>query len=385
MPVGTVNAAPIGALGGTAPMPVQPAPPLVAPAPIAPVAAPVPAPVAPAPVPAAAIAPAPVVGLGGNAPKPQRACARCKGMSDAESQFCRFCGAPLAETRLAEGGVTKKSAESAAQAAVQRLDRTQLTDPPAFDPTTKREDKPILEATSKIAPYQDGDGKQVKLQLIAKDGSLGPVHVVGEQLDIGRAEGEVVLPEDRYLALRHARIRREDGGLTLRDLGTPNGVYLRVRRAGPGETGEALLRDGDLILIGQQVLRFEVVKDGDEGLGAASEQGTLLFGTPGGARYARLGQVTTEGVVRDVYYLRRPETVLGRESGDIVFTDDPFLSRRHATIKRAADKSFNLSDLDSSNGTFLRIRGVVKVKHGDELRVGQQLFRIDAPLFGGGS
>jgi pSer/pThr/pTyr-binding forkhead associated (FHA) protein len=138
------------------------------------------------------------------------------------------------------------------------------------------------------------------------------------------------------------------------------------------------LRDGDLILIGQQVLRFEVVKDADEGFGARSEHGTLLFGTPAAPRYARLGQVTTEGAVRDVHHLHKAETVLGRESGDIVFTEDPFLSRRHAVVRmRATDRHFTLADLESSNGTFLRIRGEVTIGHGDEIRIGQQLFRVD--------
>ncbi len=65
--------------------------------------------------------------------------------------------------------------------------------------------------------------------------------------------------------------------------------------------------------------------------------------------------------------------MLGRESGDVVFTEDPFLSRRHAAIrvlgrepasraplapgaKPAPDSvSFALVDLGSSNGSFLRI------------------------------
>jgi pSer/pThr/pTyr-binding forkhead associated (FHA) protein len=72
------------------------------------------------------------------------------------------------------------------------------------------------------------------------------------------------------------------------------------------------------------------------------------------------------------------ETVLGRESGDIVFTEDPFLSRRHAAIKYdQAQKRFTLADLGSSNGTFLQIREEVHLKDGDCFRIGQQLFRID--------
>jgi pSer/pThr/pTyr-binding forkhead associated (FHA) protein len=142
-----------------------------------------------------------------------------------------------------------------------------------------------------------------------------------------------------------------------------------------------------LFLVGQQVIRFEVVRDAEEGLGPAVEHGTLLFGTPTSPRFARLCQRTIEGVTRDVYYIAKRETVLGRESGDIVFTEDPFLSRRHAIIRadglpapsqRANEEArFTLIDLGSSNGTFIQIRGDVTLKDGDQFRLGQQLFRVD--------
>jgi pSer/pThr/pTyr-binding forkhead associated (FHA) protein len=79
--------------------------------------------------------------------------------------------------------------------------------------------------------------------------------------------------------------------------------------------------------------------------------------------------------------LRKAETIMGREQGDIVFTDDPFLSRRHALIRvknpDGPNPIYTLGDMESSNGTFLRIRGEVEIQHGDELRMGQQLFRLD--------
>jgi pSer/pThr/pTyr-binding forkhead associated (FHA) protein len=139
-----------------------------------------------------------------------------------------------------------------------------------------------------------------------------------------------------------------------------------------------------LILLGQQVIRFEVVKDAEEGFGPAVQHGTLLFGTPTAPRYARLCQRTVEGVTRDIFYVRKLETVLGRESGDIVFTEDPFLSRRHAVLRvDPAKKTFSLADHGSSNGTFLQIRSDVPVTTGDEFRVGQQLFRVDLTSSGG--
>jgi hypothetical protein len=167
------------------------------------------------------------------------------------------------------------------------------------------------------------------------------------------------------------------------------------RAAGSGGEVSIPLQDQDLILVGQQVLRFEVLREGESGLGTASEHGTLLFGSPAAPRYARLSQRTVEGVTRDVYYVRKMETVLGRESGDVVFTEDPFLSRRHAAIRALGRDGqllvtspagakpdiakFALVDLGSSNGTFLRIRNEIELIAGDQFRVGQQLFRVDMP------
>jgi pSer/pThr/pTyr-binding forkhead associated (FHA) protein len=83
-------------------------------------------------------------------------------------------------------------------------------------------------------------------------------------------------------------------------------------------------------------------------------------------------------VIRDVYHLFRDETIIGREVGDVVFTADPFLSRRHAAIRRnPVTSEFALVDLDSSNGTYVAIRGEVAIGDGDHLRIGQHLFRVD--------
>jgi len=225
----------------------------------------------------------------------------------------------------------------------------------------------------------------------------------------------MTIPEDRYLSPRHARIVRAAPAaphaangptrLVLRDLSSTNGVYVRLRSLQGGaatsagnpvhsasdasqthQTTQAThpLVDQDLFLVGQQVLRFEIVSDanGEAGLGPASQHGTLLFGTPAAPRYARLSQRTVEGVSRDVFYIRKAETVLGRESGDIVFTEDPFLSRRHAAVRMEGSaqdgrRRFLLADLGSSNGTFVQIRREVVLQSGDQFRIGQQLFRID--------
>ena len=424
---GTAPPAPVPAPARppTAPMPMQPSPPSASPA----------------------IAPARVVDLGGPpAPKvTMRVCARCRGTCDGAAQFCKFCGAPLAEgapapsvaapptaptAPIARDAIPASaapdtpaidahayrpfqamSAQSSAQGAhpsaraAQPSQASQPTQrPPAPDPRAATGLMSAVEVPAPLASAPARAEPRGRIVIIARDGGEGPAFPLGEgdgrTTDIGRTEGDVLLTEDRYVSPRHARLQRRGDGIYLRDLGSVNGIYLRIP-VGSGSGGDASqhglasqglgpgpqttnlgaatdLVDQDLFLVGQQVLRFEVVNDAEEGYGTASQHGTLLFGTPAAPRYARLSQRTVEGVTRDVFYIRKVETVLGRESGDIVFTEDPFLSRRHATIRYDRDKKkFSLADLGSSNGTFLQIREEVRLKDGDHFRIGQQLFRVD--------
>lgn len=272
-------------------------------------------------------------------------CARCKTLSETGSQFCVACGAPL--------GVDARAPASVSQTA----------QPPSMHAGSN--------AATRAGP---------RIILIARDGSEGPSFPLADQVDIGRSEGEVKI-DDPYLSPRHARILSKESSLIVRDLDSLNGLYLRLRKSktpGDPHSDERPLSDQDLILVGQQVIRLEIVNDLEQGCGQAQERGTLVFGTPVTARYGRLALRSVEGITRDVFYLRRQETVIGREGTDVVFADDPFVSRRHAAVTRTAS-GFSVKDLGSSNGTFVRIRQEVALVDGDEFRVGQQLFRVSAP------
>jgi pSer/pThr/pTyr-binding forkhead associated (FHA) protein len=208
--------------------------------------------------------------------------------------------------------------------------------------------------------------------VITQDGTAGRTYEITDtQVDIGREEGGILLPNDPYVSPRHARLRRQITQFIVKDLGSVNGVYVRLRQP-------EKLSHGDLVLVGLEVLRFEVVTEAEKALGPALERGTQVFGSPATPRHGRLCQRTVEGVTRDVYSLYRDETIIGRESGDIVFTSDPFMSRQHAAIARDPyDGGFSLRDLGSSNGTYLAIRGEFALQNGDHLRIGQHLFRLE--------
>jgi len=342
------------------------------------------------------IAPSRVVPLGDPRPNPPaiRTCSRCRGVIEGPGQFCRFCGAPLADDPGDAGQPLGQSPPEAYPAASHlqaigadpQVARAQSLRPAPTAPSAM--------VTSTVAMLTTDRSTRPRLVLIARDGGEGPTFALSETTDIGRSEGHIVVADDAYVSPRHARIVMRGGAHFLRDLGSTNGVYLRIpfsaRVDGPPSAAstepnvEQELGDQELFLVGQQVLKFEVVKHAEEGFGVASDNGTLLFGAPAASRYARLSQRTVEGVVRDVFYVRKTETVIGRESGDIVFTDDPFLSRRHAVLRvhsaptpSKSPRRFTLADLGSSNGTFLQLREEVRLRPGDHFRIGQQLFRFD--------
>ncbi|MCA9603033.1 MAG: FHA domain-containing protein, partial [Myxococcales bacterium] len=267
-----------------------------------------------------------------------KACPRCTSMSPAEMRFCTTCGYAF------EGAPAPAVVSSVRPAPV----------------------------ASARPPAQTA--RPARLVAVMKDGTDGRTFSLEETAtDIGREEGSLILSDDPYLSRRHARIERRGDQFIVRDLESYNGVYARIRE--PVE-----LSDGDMILIGQQVLRFELLSEIETPLGPASIGGVMVFGTPEVPRTARLAQYTTEGVCRDLHYLYREETTLGRENGDIVFTDDPFLSRKHASVTvDRAQKRYVLRDLGSSNGTAVRFRGERVLRHGDQVRVGRHLFRFDQP------
>jgi len=74
--------------------------------------------------------------------------------------------------------------------------------------------------------------------------------------------------------------------------------------------------------------------------------------------------------------LDKPETTIGRTTGDLIFKDDPYMSGMHARIV-AQPGRFILQDLKSRNGVYRRIRDEIELRDTDEFFLGEQLFRVE--------
>jgi len=211
-----------------------------------------------------------------------------------------------------------------------------------------------------------------RLVLVARDGTEGDKFaVVGDRLTLGRRAADVLFPEDDFLSPTHARLERQGDHFWLIDSGSQNGVFLRVR-------GTAPIYPGDSFMIGHQLLRVENL-EGPTDEQPPDELGTRLFGTPLQPAWGKVVVLGRGGMRGDQFGLRGARIVLGRESGDVLFPHDPFLSREHARLRlelNGATMSVFIEDLNSANGTYIRIRGAAELHNRDTFRIGDQIIRL---------
>ena len=112
---------------------------------------------------------------------------------------------------------------------------------------------------------------------------------------------------------------------------------------------------------------------------ARSADGTRYMGSPASGGDFKLVQIGVGNITQNVYCLSEGGAIFGRETGDIVFNKDRFMSGRHAQIYPREDGNYYLLDLNSSNGTWMKLANKTRLSHGDLIFLGQQLFRIESP------
>ena len=184
---------------------------------------------------------------------------------------------------------------------------------------------------------------------------------------IGRDTGSI-FAGDSYLSPRHAVFTRKGDRLYVGDARSLNGVYLKIRPNTPWS-----LRFGDVFRIGQEILRLEKLD-----VPQPSPDGVQRLGSPSDGYVARLGLVIGRDTTGNAFPVPKAGLHLGRERGDVLFPEDGYVSGLHCRLGVGPDNTISLTDLGSSNGSFVRLGEEHPVSSGDILLMGQQLFRIDA-------
>lgn len=91
------------------------------------------------------------------------------------------------------------------------------------------------------------------LLVVAADRNIGARYYLVDDVRIGRAGDCQIVIDDTYASQQHARVREDNGGFVVEDLGSTNGTYVNGRKISyPLE-----LRHGDRIKIGKTVFEFQ--------------------------------------------------------------------------------------------------------------------------------
>ena len=222
---------------------------------------------------------------------------------------------------------------------------------------------PAASLTPSVAPA--AGSSEGLLTLIRPDGSEGDSFALGTTTVIGR-ESQGPFSSDSYLSPRHAEFVLSGGAATVTDLESLNGVYVRIDPDTPTElTHESIFR------IGQEILQFESFSEA-----TPSADGTLTMGSQNPGYFGRIRLVTGRTSYGNCFPIGSDGMHLGRERGDVIFPDDGYVSGLHCRIHSEGGRVF-LTDVGSSNGTFVRVDGHAHVNQGALLLMGQQLFRLD--------
>lgn len=267
-------------------------------------------------------------------------CPTCGKENVASFRFCVGCGAGLVRTSRAGNTVSPMPAEETAPFTLPPL--TLLEERTSWTATVQRSRLQLLSSTfeGKAAPLPEG------------------------RTTLGRKRGGA-LSRDRHLSPHHVSLTPQGEKLHIRDEGSLNGVYRKLVAHEP-----ALLDPGQVFRIGQEILRFEPLRPKPPDAHGVEHQG-------GSAKpyVGRLVIVLGRQTTGDAIAVPRSGLQLGRDRGDWLFPDDGYVSGAHC--KLAADgEQVTLTDLGSSNGTFLRIEREALLSPGETLLVGKQLFRI---------
>ncbi len=230
-------------------------------------------------------------------------------------------------------------------------------------------DAPKSRTSAFAAQRVDVPGELVVLEESGEVSQRFPL--AGEETTIGRDGASIEFTDDPFMSPLHAQVTAQDGQFSVRDLGSRNGTWTFI--AEPHR-----LTDGDLLLVGSQVLLFRRL--GYPGPHPPERDATRRMGSlVPSADIARLIQLRSDGSQRDTIHLSPGRNLgIGRDSGDWIFPYDPSMSGLHAEV-RSEDADFVVVDAGSRNGVALSVRGEISLKNGSRFLVGDKMLRLEAP------
>ncbi len=293
-----------------------------------------------------------------------QACVKCSADLAPADKFCRVCGTPVGAP--APAGTLMMAAQKLPPPA---------TPPPGAGATMMMPSLgQVANAPAPSATMFFGAAtvqRFARLSLIKGHTQFGTQwRLQAGETVVGRNAGMVLFPEDAHLGDPHFRVVFEDDGLYLDPVDEKNGVFVALRGPEP-------LAPGTEFIIGVQRLRYLDAETLPRSLPLPPPGETPLLGSMmRDAELLCLERVFADPRLSETYVRPQRILTLGRRRCDVNFPADPYMSTRHAEVVRE-DSGVLLRDLQSRNGTFLRIHQRRKLQHGDAIMFGEQVLRVE--------
>ena len=207
--------------------------------------------------------------------------------------------------------------------------------------------------------------------VVEKGAAPGTTFVLAHlENSLGASGTHIELGADPFVAPHAATLLFAEEHLTVRDEGSANGVFVKVRGPWP-------LEAGDLFVAGERLFRY----DGPTELARTDEGETPFLGAPRPqAAAVRVSEVLAAGKTGRTCHRSGPVIAIGRTGCDLNFASDALLAARHAEIRLGEDGSAALVDLGAGpSGVFVRVRTQAQhdLQAGDVLMLGDQLLRLE--------
>lgn len=220
-------------------------------------------------------------------------------------------------------------------------------------------------AKPKPQPVDDAEASGAVLVALDPEGNeVGRYQLPLGETKIGRALGGI-FAGDTFLSPVHAIFVSEGGKVRVADAGSLNGVFRKLLAE-----QKSPLKPGQRFRIGQELLQYDELDGNNQNADGVAHQGTNVDGYIG-----TVSLVVGRETAQPSYPVPDRGLNLGRERGEVLFPEDGYVSGLHCHISSDSGDVF-VTDLGSSNGTFVQLLGEAELRNGDVLLMGQQLFRL---------
>ena len=239
---------------------------------------------------------------------------------------------------------------------------TQLV-PPPIQATTEEPFRPKLRGSVPVLTALD-DGS-------AESGE--EVRIRQDTFAIGRAQGDLTIPNDSTMSSIHAEVQRVNVGGTeawkLIDRNAQNGTFARVN--------SAPIRPETILILGSR--RYRIHDTGLQSPPSSQSDATHVLAKsppPQDGMAFLIEACEGEGGLR--FPLASTSVTVGRGEEQGITIDDPLLANHHATLVRSIRDGWRVVSEKTVNGVWVNIRAIKLTRH-CFFRCGEQVFRFVLP------